>query len=202
MGAGKGLLSEMTDMLVGGTHVLVDREGQRFKADGHLQGAHRRIRIDIRHLELKQVVEIRQAERVFMYSKHLCGVATCYSLRALVELQKERNVSGVAIALCCHNRCEYDGYVNRKYLDMLGIDRMLFTIMKKLSSWATCGRRGEGEEEKEREERERLGRKAKAVLNWGRVLYLEENNFSCKLINFIDKDTTLENVLLVAHPNK
>ena len=99
--------------------------------------------------------EEKRGEEKRRGSKYLCGVVTCYSLRALVELQKERNVNGVAIALCCHNRCEYDGYVNRKYLDMLGIDRRLFTIMKKLSSWATCGRRGEGEEEKERKERER-----------------------------------------------
>jgi tRNA:m4X modification enzyme len=52
-------------------------------------------------------------------SKHLCGVATDLTLRCIVNSMastpKALDALGVAIALCCHNGCEWDDYVGREY---------------------------------------------------------------------------------------
>lgn len=46
--------------------------------------------------------------------------------------------------------------------------------------------------------REELGRKAKQLLDYGRVKYLQEQGFNCRLIQYVSKETTLENIALLA----
>lgn len=46
--------------------------------------------------------------------------------------------------------------------------------------------------------REEIGRKAKQLLDYGRVKYLRDRGFQCRLIQYVDKDATLENIALVA----
>eukprot|EP01147_Barroeca_monosierra_P006733 gene6734-9462_t len=43
----------------------------------------------------------------------------------------------------------------------------------------------------------RLGRMAKRILDWGRILYLRERSFAAKLMYYIDSTVTPENVILV-----
>ncbi|XP_068201160.1 tRNA:m(4)X modification enzyme TRM13 homolog [Palaemon carinicauda] len=46
--------------------------------------------------------------------------------------------------------------------------------------------------------REEVGRKAKQVLDYGRVKYLNSQGFRSRLIQYVDKEETLENIALVA----
>ena len=41
---------------------------------------------------------------------------------------------GVALALCCHHLCEWDGYVDTKWLSQHGIARGEFALMKRLAT--------------------------------------------------------------------
>ena len=63
--------------------VLVDRASPRHKLDGKLKELRlkevRRIRADIRDLELSKVFQ--QPQHVVAVSKHLCGAATDLTLR-------------------------------------------------------------------------------------------------------------------------
>ncbi|XP_045102938.1 tRNA:m(4)X modification enzyme TRM13 homolog isoform X2 [Portunus trituberculatus] len=46
--------------------------------------------------------------------------------------------------------------------------------------------------------REEIGRKAKQVLDYGRMQYMREQGFECSLVQYVAKDTTPENVALIA----
>ncbi|KAF9184830.1 tRNA:m(4)X modification enzyme TRM13, partial [Haplosporangium sp. Z 11] len=48
--------------------------------------------------------------------------------------------------------------------------------------------------------RERLGLQCKRLLDFGRVKYLKENGFDAELVYYVDKDTSLENLALMAVP--
>ncbi|KAG6448492.1 hypothetical protein O3G_MSEX005517 [Manduca sexta] len=49
-----------------------------------------------------------------------------------------------------------------------------------------------------KEYKEQVGRKAKALLDWGRVLYLREKGFEAKLLYYVPTSVSLENVCIVA----
>lgn len=47
-------------------------------------------------------------------------------------------------------------------------------------------------------EHEIIGRKAKALLNWGRLIYLESVGFEAQLFYYTSIDVSLENMCIVA----
>ncbi|KAG0359018.1 hypothetical protein BGZ54_010162 [Gamsiella multidivaricata] len=49
--------------------------------------------------------------------------------------------------------------------------------------------------------RERLGQQCKRLLDIGRVRYLQENGFDAELVYYVDKETSLENLALMAVPS-
>lgn len=110
-------------------------------------------------------------------------------MRNLIQ-SNQKSKAGIVIAFCCHHRCEYSQYVGHKYLEQEGFSKDEFPILCKIASWATCGA--------EDAEREVKGRKVKMLLNWGRLQYLQDFGFNCKLVKFAGKDTTLENMCIVA----
>lgn len=57
---------------------------------------------------------------------------------------------------------------------------------------------GPKEEILTQEFREEVGRKAKALLDWGRVLYLREKGFEARLCYYVPASVSLENVCIVA----
>ncbi|KAI8605742.1 methyltransferase TRM13-domain-containing protein [Dissophora ornata] len=50
--------------------------------------------------------------------------------------------------------------------------------------------------------RERLGQQCKRLLDIGRVRYLKENGFDAELVYYVDKETSLENLALMAVPSR
>ena len=83
--------------------------------------------------------------------KHLCGVATDYTLRSLVAAAsggsdgaRRAVVDGVVVATCCHHRCEWRSYVNQEYILSLGFSGEQFGTLCALSSWATGCRASAG----------------------------------------------------------
>lgn len=84
-----------------------------------------------------------------------------------------------------------------------------------MASWATCGdgfsrerRKALKGDEKptndrdndynlSREEKEEIGRRCKSIINWGRVIHLENSAFKCFLHYYVEKSISLENVCIV-----
>lgn len=48
--------------------------------------------------------------------------------------------------------------------------------------------------------REKLGQQCKRLLDIGRVMYLREKGFDAELVYYVDKETSLENLALMAVP--
>ena len=191
-----------------------------------------RIKIDLRHLALHAVPgATRPAGGAasgplhVAVAKHLCGSATDLALRCVVRAQRggERTaMDAVVIATCCHHRCGWDTYVNRRFLGEFGIDQADFELLCHVSSWATLGRpkhaegRGETtvEEDAAAEEqnaaaetaagarldiaaRIEVGRMAKGLLDAGRAAYLREHGYRTHTEQYCALDVTPENMLLV-----
>ncbi|KAI7791209.1 tRNA:m(4)X modification enzyme TRM13 homolog [Triplophysa rosa] len=217
-----------------------------------------RLQVDIQHLDLNRVPLLREKRRpVVGVGKHLCGAATDLALRCLferirkfdddpptkrVKLQQEDGagdetkpreglvVSGLAIALCCHHRCDWRHYVGKEFFRQRGLGPKEFTAFQRMSSWATCGmkkfssempeqlsdHKTEEEEEHEIDEeaitdslksvmsvedREQIGRLCKLLIDQGRVHYLQQRGFESSLKYYTSRDVSLENVLLTAVPS-
>ncbi|TKS75266.1 tRNA:m(4)X modification enzyme TRM13 -like protein [Collichthys lucidus] len=50
-------------------------------------------------------------------------------------------VLGLAVALCCHHRCEWRHYVGQQFFLQRGLGAKEFSAFCRMSSWATCGLR-------------------------------------------------------------
>ncbi|XP_053179081.1 tRNA:m(4)X modification enzyme TRM13 homolog [Scomber japonicus] len=132
-------------------------------------------------------------------------------------------VQGLAVALCCHHRCDWQHYVGQQFFLQRGLGAEEFSAFCRMSSWATCGLRptnpdprSEDPTEEEHEpaeetdavngflsadERQRLGRLCKRLIDCGRIHFLQRHGFTGSLTRYITSDITLENVLLTAVPS-
>lgn len=55
------------------------------------------------------------------------------------DSKKEVVVSGLAVALCCHHRCDWKHYVGKDFFQERGLGAADFSAFQRMSSWATCG---------------------------------------------------------------
>ncbi|ETV86023.1 hypothetical protein H257_02511 [Aphanomyces astaci] len=223
LGAGRAMLSlALTQMYPSSPFVLIDRAGSRGKADQYiaLDNKCTRAKIDIRHLNLAKMDQVAHQPLVCL-SKHLCGVATDLSLRALANTlpagpsddateaptghpqKMSSHLVGLAIALCCHHACSWEDYVNPAFFVDMGFTAAEFKLMVPLSGWATCGMTMDGGAVEtvlgfNRADRTRMGRQCKRLLDMGRVHYLRERGVQAQLVHYCDQDESLENCLLLA----
>jgi tRNA:m4X modification enzyme len=91
---------------------------------------------------------IVNSDNFVMIGKHLCGVATDFSLRCLkysleesVASVDQTNVKfkSILLAVCCHHKCEWESLCGKKFFQALGIDSKLFGVIRSMSSWSTSG---------------------------------------------------------------
>ncbi|KAL6073687.1 tRNA:m(4)X modification enzyme TRM13 [Balamuthia mandrillaris] len=154
LGAGKGWLSHVIQQCNGvRANILVDRQNSRHKAESwhreELQegngGVFERINIDIKDLDLSKVSALQQhvnnnsRAKMVVVGKHLCGGASDLAFRCVAnaisshqhqsETERDNKYIGIAIALCCHHRCDWTSYVNKKFFRQLGFTPFEFKVM-------------------------------------------------------------------------
>jgi tRNA:m4X modification enzyme len=214
LGAGKGNLSfwlskAIEDESVQDAKVLViDRASHRHKKDNLIKDRSlvERIRVDIADLALDNL-NLHNCETIVGVSKHLCGRATDFALRCLINCKK---TAGFLICVCCHHQITYNSFLGRDWLTSNGIDRRTFNILTKMVSWCICGdgrsrdaKRNEIVENGDmRKEKEEIGWKCKRLLDYARVQFLNQRGFDANLSFYVDKSQTLENVCIVGKVNK
>ncbi|XP_016122048.1 tRNA:m(4)X modification enzyme TRM13 homolog [Sinocyclocheilus grahami] len=66
-------------------------------------------------------------------------------------------VSGLAIALCCHHRCDWRHYVGKEFFRQRGLGPEEFAAFQCMSSWATCGMRKIGSKTTEKRSEHKTG---------------------------------------------
>ena len=183
LGAGKGGLA---DAVVAHRQpqavVFVERESRRHKADGKLRRLEalevERVRGDLADVDLGRVGTLKGRTCVGV-AKHLCGSATDLALNAFVGLSDAR---GVAVATCCHHRCEWSSYVGRDYFraKQIGGSAADFARIARWSSWACQVENGNTGEhaapvcaddlrDYTSEQKREIGRRCKALLDAGRL---------------------------------
>ncbi|XP_018310046.1 tRNA:m(4)X modification enzyme TRM13 homolog [Mycetomoellerius zeteki] len=222
-GAGKAQLTYWLGQIIkdksNSCILLIDRSSHRHKSDNKLKREEsrltvKRIRADIADLQLNQISEIRSIKYKVGIAKHLCGTATDLAIRCLVKSMNSEpkvDVRGLILAFCCHHKCEYSSYVGRKYLQQCGFTADEFPVLCSIVSWATCGCRLKSNvnspsdatsetasRSSKSDEREVIGRKAKTLLNWGRLVFLENVGLKAELLYYISTDVSLENMCIVA----
>ncbi|KAJ8603066.1 hypothetical protein CTAYLR_006661 [Chrysophaeum taylorii] len=164
---------------------VIEREKPRFKFDGQLRrdGDFERVHCDLRDVRLDGINVLSGCRSIVGLAKHLCGNATDLALKALVA---NPGVAAIAIATCCHHRCDWGDYVGRDHFPK---HPRYFHAVAKLSSWASVPHAKPPQEEGEEESastaaaaealraKRLLGRRCKRVIDRGRLEYLRRNGF-------------------------
>nr|XP_037275131.1 tRNA:m(4)X modification enzyme TRM13 homolog isoform X1 [Rhipicephalus microplus] len=237
-GAGRGRLSYWLARILAKEDcrfLLVDKAASRHKFENKVKNdlakfpEIQRLQIDIRHLYLGNVKLLQDhSKKLIGLCKHLCGEATDFALRCIMETTGQpRNadsndllsIHGVLMATCCHHRCYWDSFVGRPLLEEWGVARQDFDLLTAMAGWATCAARapqaGAHQEYPEAlsnpgavnrylcmglsvERRAEVGRRCKLLLDSARAKYLSARRLTSRLVYFITPDVTPENVAIVA----
>ncbi|OLL24841.1 tRNA:m(4)X modification enzyme TRM13 [Neolecta irregularis DAH-3] len=174
-----------------------------------------KIKIDIKDLDLRKAIDqIFPEERrgIVVYSKHLCGQATDLTINCLINAEIASRLKGIVIAFCCHQCCSFAAYprLSKQWLQGYDIYDREFNILSQLSSWCVDGLRitgsagylGGHSSGLVPTEREMIGRKAKRILDYGRLEALNDLNMEGRLVQYVDKEKSLENVVVIAVKRK
>lgn len=222
---------------------LIDRGLNRMKNDSKIKSDSidhksivprlKRSRIDIKDLNLDKFVEDINPSKVVAVSKHLCGAATDLTIKSILNSNlvmksdlKSPVFHGMLIAMCCRHVCDYKLLLpeSKLYLASKGFENhQSFSILKKIASWAVCGRKNDNESSQEKiidkdigntkleitkednhslglnyNERELLGLKARRLIDESRLSAITRlfPNYNLKLFIYADASVTLENVCL------
>lgn len=175
---------------------------------------------------------IASSVSVVAVGKHICGAASDLSLHCCVEaakagVSKPVSVEGLAFALCCHHVCEWSKYVGREWLVEHGLNEEDFNSMRWFSKYAhtqyrqrsshdvedklnkpwqsqssDVSDRGNSVGARAAAARAELGHLCKRLIDEGRLAFLVREGWDCRLVRFVDRETSPENVLLLAWPRR
>ena len=151
-----------------------------------------RFKIGLEDLLLQPLCErVAPGRRCVVAAKHLCGAATDFALRAVVAA-RGMGAAPIAVVLgtCCHHRCAWAAYPNHAFLAQHGVGRADFERMARLT--------GAGVDRRVAHDSVDLARRAKDLIDQGRVEYLRANGFDASLETYVDAAVSPENVLIVA----
>ncbi|XP_005182246.1 tRNA:m(4)X modification enzyme TRM13 homolog [Musca domestica] len=225
-GAGKGqlafYLSKLLENMQNSQVVLVDRMSLRHKKDNKIEDRSlvQRIRADIVDFKLEKLPALENSQHCVAVSKHLCGGATDLSLRCIIQAAAQKCLTDlIMIAVCCHHRCDWSSFVGKEFFKRHEVTPRQFAIITKMVSWAICGTGKSRERRKALEEqnlseqeikeiqsnqrlslaeREIIGFMCKRILDYARLEYLRQHDYDANLYYYVEKDVTLENVVLLA----
>ncbi|KAL7016053.1 hypothetical protein ACKWTF_016787 [Chironomus riparius] len=212
LGAGKGNLSFwmskviLDDKIEDSKVLVVDRASHRHKKDNVLKdsGVVDRLRVDIGDLDMTEL-NFNSCKSIVGVSKHLCGRATDFALRCLINGNEGTvKTKGFLICVCCHHQITYDSFLGKDWMIQHGFDRKTFNILIKMVSWCTCGDGKSREQHKERrnetdeklKERELVGWKCKRLLDFARVEFMRKLDYDTNLCYYVEKEQTLENICI------
>lgn len=173
-----------------------------------------RKKMDIKDLYIDDLLQSSQNRNCVAISKHLCGVATDLTITCCLNSEILHNshhrLQGMLIAMCCRHVCDPYQYVNRPFIENLIRDSSLtyldfFNALKKIASWAVCGRKpGVKDSDVNNHftqlsilEREKLGERARRIIDEGRAQYLRDHGYDVSLVRYIESSVSLENVAMI-----
>lgn len=152
-----------------------------------------RLKMDIRHLDLSSIDNIPNID-IVTYGKHICGSATCLSIKSLKNLTLSplsRASVYMVIATCCHQLCTWQTYFGRAVLESCGFTAETFSGICKATSWYLCGSISD-------QGKVQCGELCKRIIDLARAVQLKKLGFNVKYFPYISEKITPENYVLVA----
>ena len=217
LGAGNGELSlaiaeACPDAVRSDALILLDQSSKPKGRSGHGRhaadaalgdqfGSVARLKVGLEHVDLARLREevAPKATGLVVLAKHLCGCASDYALRASVAASPRRSASqeplALVLATCCHHRCTWPSFVNRRLLIQSGLAEGGFGAAE---FDRLCRVTSRGVNAHDRSTRADHGRRAKDLLDEARADFMRSHGFSTRLTRFVDASVTPENVLLIA----
>ncbi|SCU98669.1 LAFA_0G19482g1_1 [Lachancea sp. 'fantastica'] len=225
---------EVTKSIPQSKFILIDRASNRMKFDSKFKDDYdelyssevppesrvypeiARKKIDIKDLYIDNLLNGDDRSAVAI-SKHLCGVATDLTITCCLNSdvlhRKHDRLRGMVIAMCCRHVCDAQQYVNRPFIEEMLQDMPtisytdFFNSLKKIASWAVCGRKPGTEDSDVGNhftdlpvcEREKLGEKARRIIDEGRAEHLRRNGYRAELVKYVDSTVSLENVAMIVN---
>jgi len=191
MGSGKAVFGSMIHYLTKQDLIVVDMDGFRHKEDNRINPTQsKRIQIGIQHLNLNIMDELKKYSYIYVVSKHLCGGATDFCLRAVISSLEYLPIKNIVIALCCRGKCSYETYCNIQMFEKFGFNQQEWELIRQLSSWAVDGSADD--------EHSKIGHICRNLIDEGRIQFLEQHGFNVQMIEYVDEKITKENELMIA----
>lgn len=177
-----------------------------------------RIVADVRYLAARTMVPLREAKDggVIVITKHLCGGATDGSLKAICEPPLARYVGACCLAPCCHQKTKKEQYCNIPYLESIGFCKTHIGMrggvqdndFRNLGMLISISRATELHEYEYKKSilldllgfsrAKDLGRKARRLMEEGRIRYLRDRGFNAYLVRYCDESITGDNLAIIA----
>eukprot|EP01129_Flabellula_baltica_P009406 TRINITY_DN3837_c0_g1_i1.p1 TRINITY_DN3837_c0_g1~~TRINITY_DN3837_c0_g1_i1.p1 ORF type:complete len:382 (+),score=74.93 TRINITY_DN3837_c0_g1_i1:247-1392(+) len=207
-GAGSGRLSQNINKYFHTDHILIDFGHFKNKAKPVDRTREwEMIRIDIKDLVVDRlpVVKDHPQKELVAYSKHLCGVATDLTLQCIKNdiASRGNKWNTIMIALCCHHKCKWNQYENKSFFTNQGFEPNDFTILQKLTSWATYYQ-DKSTSNTELDwteipitEKETIGRKCKDLIDIGRLTQWKSHGYKATLKKYVSPSISPENSVLI-----
>ena len=159
LGCGTAKLSDHLSESLGGDccHVLIDKvDASQFKAerlrDGRIRNRQQpkryfaRVAADLQDRTLlDRVIDNARMEKsntkFIAVSKHLCGSAADFAIQGIeYYCCRNRNHPSpppLAVATCCHHRCDEDSFSNMSFFNFLGFSKRDFEVLRTVSQWSS-----------------------------------------------------------------
>lgn len=107
------------------------------------------------------------------------------------------------MALCCHQKCQWNHFFGRELLQEMNFTPLDFHLISHMTSWAVCGRHPTQDDHAHSgykpHPKEDIGLQCKHFLNTIRCQRLSQLGYETKLVQYVERETSLENVLLIAY---
>ncbi|CAA22074.1 tRNA:m(4)X modification enzyme TRM13 [Caenorhabditis elegans] len=205
LGAGKGQLAYwISKAAPNGNYILMDRSGSRNKFDTaafreNPNLSMKRFRCSIEHMDLSKIDELKNSEKILAICKHFCGSATDAGIRSLMNSGLQFNAA--LLIPCCHHKSRFAEYGGHDFLEKWEMnDEASFAALRYIASFATNGAVDTEATEgwKSIHPPLELGRRAKAILEIGRAIWLESVGFKTRVVEYVPPEVSPENLLILA----
>ncbi|GIQ84646.1 hypothetical protein KIPB_006182 [Kipferlia bialata] len=171
----------------GHAFVLIDRMRVRRVADrrcGFIANPER-IHADIADVDMSLVQSVSERPHLLGVAKHLCGCATDIGLRMLLGSDRIR---ALAVAPCCHHRCQVNGYLGKGWLEQQGMGGDDLPRLFRIAQWQSMLLHPSASDPEVRRKGE-AGRQVKDLLDHARCMHIRTlPGLSCELVDFVTED--------------
>jgi hypothetical protein len=132
---------------------------------------------------------VHRPQRTCLVAKHLCGSGIDVTLRNLES--QSALPSAMVLATCCHFKGQRSLYLNSEYLEKV-------LHIHTDAQWIDFTSRTAWLQAEKTEWMRTCGAAVELLLDWGRVLWLRQRGYECRLVEFVENSETLRSKALFA----